>query len=349
MPNRPIPLKTNTRLSLWIALLLPCLLLLMMCSPKLRTKRASSPSALIKYKESKHHVFVGFLVGDGNDPAAGFNPANAPDSADYLEFFAGRDSVRTHWREAQAKGTRIIACHFPTDAYFDGSAKDPATKVAGYIAPAGFDPLKPNATSTYHHWARDTYQKEIIEEGLDGIDIDIERGTFGKDVPNPATNGKNLLLALAEYYGPNCTSCRLDAKGRKPTFFYDTDGSARFEDSMYQSTRSNYDLVLFQAYTTGSRAWRGKGVGDLPPLATRFGVENLVFLVNGDSFIKADGSQDRVPEDSAATADLYAYANWVKSHNAAGVGVYRMSRDFNHKPPFAASRKAIQLMNPAEK
>lgn len=340
-------MRSNYGTNVLTITLLPCLVLLTMCSPKLRTGNSVSTSDLVKYKESKHHIFVGFLVGDGNDPKDSFNPVNAPDSADFLEFFAGRDSLRAHWRETQKKGTRLIACHFPTDAYFDGSEKDPATKVAGYVAPPGFDAKKPNATSTYHHWARDMYQKEIIDEGLDGIDIDIERGTFGKDVAN-TTNGTNLLLALSEFYGPNCRSCKPDAKGRKPVFFYDTDGSARNEDSMFQATKQHYDYVLFQSYTTGSRAWRGKGAGDLQPVADRFGLSNLVLLVNGDSFLKADGSQDRPGEDAKATTDLYDYAKWVKEHNAAGAGVYRMSRDFNHKPPFAASRKAIQIMNPAK-
>ena len=330
-------------------LLFPCLLLLTLCSPKLRSDSTTTQGRLIKYKESKHHVFVGFLVGDGNDPLSGYNPANAPDSADFLEFFAGRDSARADWRIAQAKGTRIVACHFPSDAYFDGSAQDPATKVAGYVNSAGFDQQKANATSTYHHWARDVYQKEIIDEGLDGIDIDVESGTFGKDVPNTATNGRNLLLALAPYYGPNCTSCKANEKGQKPVFFYDTDGSARYEDSMYLSTRNNYDFVLFQAYTTGSHAWRGKGTASFQPLVELYGMENLVFLVNGDSFVYANGKQDRAPGDSIATANLYEYAQWVKTHKAAGAGVYRMSRDYNHKPPFAVSKRAIQVMNPAGK
>lgn len=341
--------RRNTSLILSLVMLLLCLLLLSVCSPKLRTDDNRLQSNLIKYKAGKHHIFVGFLVGDGNDSLLSYNPAYSPDSVDYLEFFAGRDSVRADWRVAQAKGTKIVACHFPSDAYFDGSVRDPATKVAGYVNPAGFDQQTANATSTstYYHWARDTYNKEIIDEGLDGIDIDIESGTFGKDVPNTAPNGKNLLLALASYYGPNCTSCKVNDKGKKPIFFYDTDGSARYEDSMYRSTKSNYDFVLFQAYTTGSHSWRGKGTASFQPLADLYGLENLIFLVNGDSFVHANGKQDRIPGDSIATADLYDYANWVKTHNAGGVGVYRMSRDYNHKPPFTASRRAIQIMNPA--
>lgn len=338
-------MRRNTGLIFYLVMLLPCLLFLSVCSPKLRTDNSRLQRNLIKYKASKHHIFVGFLVGDGNDPVLSYNPAYAPDSVDYLEFFAGRDSVRADWRVAQAKGTKIVACHFPRDAYFDGSARDPATEVAGYVNPAGFDQQRAIATSTYYHWARDTYNKEIVDEGLDGIDIDIESGTFGKDVP--ATNGKNLLLALASYYGPNCTTCKVNDKGKKPVFFYDTDGSARYEDSMYLSTKSNYDFVLFQAYTTGSHAWRGKGTASFQPLVDLYGMENLVFLVNGDSFVHANGKQDKMPADSIAMADLYDYANWVKTHNAAGVGAYRMSRDYNHAPPFAASRRAIQIMNPA--
>ncbi|MEO6915701.1 MAG: hypothetical protein ABI151_08695 [Chitinophagaceae bacterium] len=323
------------------------LFLLSSCFQKLGGSLNKAQNGLVAYKNSKHHLFVGFLVGDGNDPAASFNPANAPDSVDFLEFFAGRDTTTANWRIAQAKGTRIIACHFPHDAYFDGSIKDPATKIPGYINPAGFDQYHPNASSTYDHWARDTYNQEIVKEALDGIDIDIESGTFGKDVPNTATNGKNLLLAVAKYYGPNCTQCIVGANGKKPVFFYDTDGSAKFEDTMYTAYRNNYDYVLFQSYTTGSHSWRGRGIRGFKPLVDFYGLEKLIFLVNGDSFLYANGKQDRAPQDSIATADLINYATWVKTNNGVGVGAYRMSRDYNHNPPFAISRQAIQIMNPA--
>ncbi|PZP42051.1 MAG: hypothetical protein DI598_17405, partial [Pseudopedobacter saltans] len=88
---------------------------------------SASVSDLISYKNSPHKIFVGYLVGDGADPQESFNPVNSPDSVDFLEFFAGNDPNRAHWRAAQAKGTRIVACHFLNDAYFDGSIKDPST------------------------------------------------------------------------------------------------------------------------------------------------------------------------------------------------------------------------------
>ena len=336
-------MKTN----IYFTLCLVSLIFVASCSQKQHSAGKAAEARLLTYKKSPHHLFVGFLVGDGNDPAASYNPANAPDSIDFLEFFAGRDSTTANWRIAQARGTRIVACHFPRDAYFDGSIKDPATKAPGYINPPGFDQYHANSSSTYNHWARDIYAKEITKEGLDGIDIDIESGTFGEDVPNTATNGKNLLLALAKYYGPNCTACTVGAGGKKPVFFFDTDRSARFEDSMYTAYKSNYDYVLFQAYTTGSHAWRGGGIKGFKPLVDFYGLEKLIFLVNGDSFMYPDGKQDRAPGDSVATADLLNYAAWVKANKGVGVGAYRMSRDYNHKPPFAASRQAIQIMNPA--
>jgi len=307
-----------------------------------------SLSHLLIYKNSSHPIFVGYLVGDGNDPVNAYNPANAPDSVDYLEFFAGNDTVQADWRVAQGKGTKIVTCHFISDAYFDGSIKDPATQVPGYVNPTGFDQQHSNATSTYYHWARDTYNKDIVTNKLDGIDLDIESGTFGGEVLRTAANGDSLVVAVAQYYGPNCTACTtMNSAGKKPVFFYDTDGSSGLESTMYTPHMDNYDYVLFQSYTTGNHYWGGTGTASFPPLVTTYGASKLVFLVNGDSFIYPNGTQDQAGGDARATSDLYSYATWVKANNAAGVGAYRMSRDYNHTPSFAVSKHAIQLMNPA--
>lgn len=309
--------------------------------------QTDSNANLIAYKNSPHHIFVGFLVADGNDPAAGYDPANAPDSVDFLEFFAGRDTSVADWRTAQAKGTRIVVCHFISDAYFDGSVNDPATQVPGYVNPPGFNMTTPTSKSSYNHWAKNTYNKEIDTLGLDGLDLDVESGTFGGEVSDTKANGDSLVVAIARYYGPNCKSCTVAPGKKKPAFFYDTDGTGGFESTMYNSHESNYDYCLFQAYTTGSHAWTGTGVSGLPALASTYGINKTIYLVNGDSFIYPNGTQDQPGGDSTATANLYAYAHWVVDNNGVGVGVYRMSRDYNHTPPFIVSRTAIQIMNPA--
>jgi hypothetical protein len=298
---------------------------------------------LIAYKASKHHIFVGYIVDDSNDPADSHNPVNAPDSADYLVFFAGYDTTATNLRATQAKGTKLVVCHWLKDAYFDGSAKDPATKVTGYVNPKGFDQNNANAKSTYDHWASDIYNKDIVAQGLDGIDLDVERSTFGGDVPFTAANGGNLVLSIAKYYGPNCTKC---ATGQKPVFFYDTDNTS-FDKDMYTPNKTNYNYVLFQSYTTGNRAWGGSGTASFSPLVNFYGLDKLIFLVNGDSFTYPNGTEDVKGEDAIATTDLYNYATWVKNNSGIGVGCYRMNRDYNHKPTYAVSRHAIQLMNPA--
>jgi len=306
---------------------------------------STSDSALIAYKNSNHHLFLGFLVADGNDPVPSINPANSPDSVDFLEFFAGRDTTKANWRTAQAKGTKIVVCYFPKYAYFDGSVNDPATKVPGYSNPPGFNQKVPNAKSTYYHWAKNTYEKDIDTNKLNGIDIDIEYGTFGGEVPQ--SNGPNFLIAVAQYYGPNCTKCVVGTGGKKPTFFYDTDGSAN-DAAMYTPYKNNYDYVDFQSYTTGNHYWSGGGIAGFPALVKMYGLSKLIFLVNGDSFVQANGVQVPPGSDSVVTASLYSYANWVKTNNGTGVGAYRMSRDYNHNPHFAVSRNAIQIMNPAK-
>jgi len=306
----------------------------------------TSHTNILNYKASPHHIFVGFLVGDGNDPFGGYNPANSPDSIDFLEFFAGVDTVRADWRVAQAKGTRIVECHFMNNAYFDGSVKDPATLVAGYVNPVGFSQTKSTATSSYSHWAKDMYSQIVINEKLDGIDMDIESGTFGGDVAT--TNGDSLLTAVARYFGPNSTLGTVAPGAKKPVFFFDTDGTASTELAMYTPHKSNYDYVLFQSYTTGSHAWRGTGTVSFAPLVATYGLEKLIFLVNGDSFLHPDGGEDVAGGNVKASADLISFATWVRDNNGVGVGAYRMSRDYNHTPPFAVSKQAIQIMNPAK-
>ena len=291
------------------------------------TAVATSNSNLIAYKNSNHHIFVGYLVADGADPVASYNPANSPDSVDFLEFFAGRDANRADWRTAQAKGTRIVVCHFLSDAYFDGSTQD-----------GGSGGTTPKSTSTYNHWAQAMYQQHIVNDSLDGIDIDIESGTLGSEVAN-ATNAKNVLIALSKYFGPNSTSA-LTVMGKKPVFFFDTDGSIPGGDGpLYTNYKTNYDYVLFQSYTTGNHYWSGSGTQSFSPLVQTYGLNKLIFLVNGDTFTSSN--------TDATTTSLLSYAQWVKTNNGTGVGAYRMSRDYNHTPPFYATRSAIQIMNPA--
>ncbi|SDQ00342.1 Putative glycoside hydrolase Family 18, chitinase_18 [Mucilaginibacter sp. OK268] len=300
----------------------------------LTTMSTTSNADLIAYKNSVHKIFVGFLVGDGADPAASYNPANAPDSTDFLEFFAGNDATRSHWRAAQAKGTRIVVCHFLGDAYFDGSSKDPATPTSTATVAT--------ATSTYDHWSQVMYNQHIVADSLDGIDLDIESGTIdNKNVTS--SSYPNLLKSVAKWFGPNSTSAVTLSMGKKPVFFYDTDGS--LDNNSLTGTKSNYDYILFQSYTTGSHFWSGSGTQSFSPLVTAYGLDKLIFLVNGDSFKHADGTEDQSGGDAKATSDLYSYANWVKANNGTGVGAYRMSRDYNHTPPFIVSRNAIQLMN----
>jgi len=330
---------------------LSCLLLFFGSCTKVETIGGAIPPTshtnILNYKKSTHHIFVGFLVGDGNDPFGGFNPANSPDSCDFLEFFAGLDTVKADWRVAQAKGTRLVECHFMNNAYFDGSIKDPATLVAGYVNPTGFSQTKSTATSSYEHWAQAMYQQIVVTEKIDGIDMDIESGTFGGDVAT--MNGDSLLTAVARYFGPNSAKSCVTADGRKPVFFFDTDGTASTELAMYTPHKANYDYVLFQSYTTGSHAWRGTGVLSFAPLVATYGLEKLIFLVNGDSFLHPDGGEDVAGGNVKASNDLLSYATWVRDNNGVGCGAYRMSRDYNHAPPFAISKQAIQIMNPAKK
>jgi hypothetical protein len=324
--------------------------ILIACNCNNNTTKTTAPQhnhndSLIAYKNSKHHIVIGYLVGDGYDDTAAYNPANVPDSVDYIEFFAGRDTNQSHWRAAQAKGIKIIASHFVSDVYFDGSAKDPATKTQGYINPKGFDQNHPTVRSTYYHWARAMYELHIINEQLDGIDLDIEKDVFGTDVGYNAANADSLMVALGKYFGPNCTACNTT---KKPAFFYDTDGSSGVDSTMYLNHKGNYDYVLFQSYTTGRHNWKGTDTTDFAPLVAMYGAGKLVFMVNGDSFLYPDGNQDKPGGDSIAAASLFSYANYVINHNCGGVGIYRMSRDYNHKPHFALTRKAIQMMNAAK-
>jgi len=295
---------------------------------------------------------MGFVVGDGNDPQEAVNLANQPDSLDMVFLFTGYDTDPAHWRALQAKGTKIIRTEFPSAAYFDGSAKDPDTKLPGYVPDPNIDPNTPTSTSTYNHYAKNKYYEYIYVNKWDGIDFDIEAGAMGGDVP--AANTVNFLKAMAKYFGPNCTNCIIGADGKKPMLTYDTDvaylGGSLSPDRVYLPLKSNFDYILFQSYTTGSRAWSGTGVQSLPALVNMYGGEKLIFLVNGDSFIYPDGiSEDVKGEDAKASKNLLEYAQFVKDGKGGiGVGAYRMSRDYNHIPKWRYTREAIQIMNPSK-
>ncbi len=304
---------------------------------------------LVDYKASKHPIMVSFLVGDGNDPADATNVTNTPDSVDIIELFSGYAKDATAWAAVQKKGTRIVRCEFPSAAYFDHSAKDPATKVPGYVRPAGIDSTHPTASSTYEHYAHDKYSEYITQNKWDGIDVDIESGTFGGDVPS--SNAKNFLTTLSRYFGPKCTEC--DSMNRKKAIMiYDTDVSSPSGNigynNLYGPLKERFDYVMFQAYIGGNRAWTGTGTQSFGPIVTGYGAGFLP-LVNGDEFIYPDGNQDSPPNgDSKATASALSYAQWVKDNNGMGMGIYRASRDYNHTPRFSTTKNAIQIMNPAK-
>lgn len=320
-------------------------------SPKKLSREALA--SLLAYKKSPHKLFIGYLVGDGNDPEASYNMLNVPDSVDIIEGFAGYDENPDHWRALQAKGTRIVYCSFPkNDAYFDGSIKDPATKEPGYVAPPNFNNTRPNANSTYNNWAKAMYNKYIKQMGWDGIDVDIERGTFGNDAP--ATNAVAVLTAIAKYFGPNAGAGNLTNAGLKPLFLYDTDVDTQDSEPLsygriYTPYKSNYDYALFQCYVGGARRWKGSKVTDLTPLLPAFGKDKLIVMTNGDEWLYQNGGQDSPPNgDAKATQWLLDIAKWTKDNDTQGIGAYRMSRDYNHTPHFKVSRESIQIMNPSK-
>ncbi|TDS07556.1 glycoside hydrolase family 18 [Sphingobacterium paludis] len=295
---------------------------------------------LIAYKNSPHPLFVGYLVADGNDPVEASSMLNVPDSVDIVVAFAGWDRDPSHWRALQAKGTKILICTFPgIDAFYDGSQKDTTTTQRTSLS----------ANSTYDHWAKAMYDKFIVEMGWDGIDVDIETGTFGGDAP--ASNARAVLTSISKYFGPNALAGNLTRAGVKPIYIYDTDvdvaGGSLGYNTIYTPFRSNYDYVNFQSYVGGNRRWSGSQVSDLNPLLNAFERNKLIVLTNGDEFIYPNGGEDTPGGDERATRWLWDIANWTRTNNTAGVGAYRMSRDYNHVPTFNSTRQAIQIMNPA--
>ncbi|HWW42669.1 glycoside hydrolase family 18 [Pedobacter sp.] len=320
-------------------------------STSLSADSTSYLKQLLKYKASDHLLAVGYVVADGNDPEASTNLSNLPDSLDIVSLFVGYDPNPDHWRAAQKKGIKIVKTIAPNSAYFDHSVNDPITKTPGYVRPAGIDPNVAKSTSTYDHYAKNKYMEYVVQNRWDGLDVDIETGMFGAEVP--AYNAAKFLSALAKYFGPNCTSCTINPNGKKPLFIYDTDvifkGRNIGYDVLFEPSKSNYDYVYFQSYIGGNRAWRGSGTQDFPPIVKAYG-SKFIALVNGDQYIYANGGQDSAPDGDAKTlASLLSYAQWMKDNNGGGAGAYRMSRDYNHKPVFKNIREAIQIMNPGTK
>jgi len=294
---------------------------------------------LLAYKNSAHQIYLGYLVADGNDPVAATSMLNVPDSVDIVIAFAGWDKDPAHWKTLQAKGTKILTCTFPgNDAFYDGSSKDTTTNQKTSLS----------STSTYDHWAKAMYDKFITGMGWDGIDVDIETGTFGGDAP--ASNAKAVLQSVAKYFGPNALAGKLTKAGQKPIFIYDTDvdvaGGSLGYNTIYTPLKSNYTYVNFQSYVGGNRRWGGSTTADLNPLLNMFDKTKLIVLTNGDEFKYPNGSEDTPGGDAKATKWLWDIAGWAKTNQTGGVGAYRMSRDYNHTPVFNSSRHAIQIMNP---
>ncbi|MBO9674207.1 MAG: hypothetical protein J7577_12225 [Sphingobacteriaceae bacterium] len=295
---------------------------------------------LLAYKNSDHLLSVGYLVNDGADPADATNVFNIPDSLDIVTLFAGYQKNPPSWRAAQAKGTKVLIAEYPSAAYFDHSTKDPYTKLPGYVRPAGIDSLKPTSTSTYEHYAKSKYYEYITLRGFDGIDMDVETGFFGGELPTEYA--PNYMRAMVKYFGPKCTECVIRADKKRPIFVYDTDvldknsGGIGTEE-LYKPFKENFDHVYFQSYTTGNRAWYGSGTDDFLPIVNAYGAK-FIALVNGDNYT-----------DPKVSQDLLSYARWMKGNNGGGVGAYRMSRNYNATPRFANIRQAIQIMNPAKK
>lgn len=310
----------------------------------------SSLISLLAYKNSPHFLTIGYLTGDGADPNDATNPRFLHDSVDIACLFAGTYQRRQvdGWRDAQKRGIKLVVTLVPNAAFFDGSVNDPFTKLPGYKRPFGLDSINPNINSTYHHYAQAVYDEIIAQDSLDGIDIDVEPGFYGSECKTE--NAENHLLALAQFFGPKCTACKVGADGKKPLFVYDTDVDRQSGNlspyRLYLPHKDNYDYIFFQSYTTGNRAWGGSGVNSLPALIDIFGPEKLLFLINGDTFQKhGDYTRDQ------AARNLLEYARFVKSGNGAngiGVGLYRMSRDYEHVPanPWKYTRDAISILNP---
>ncbi len=281
-------------------------------------------SNLLAYKNSPHHPFYAWLSGD----SAAKDLLNMPDSVDFVDV-QNNPVDSAHWTIAQGKGMRLLIYHWISDAYFDGASTDPLKGATGYKKPSNYNTTKPNNTNSYHHLAQAWYNQIVGTWKLDGVDVDIEAGTFFGTVLTVA-NGDSVLTALAQYFGPNCTKCSVPtagpASGKKPLFFYDTDGSMN-DKEMYGKYAANYDYVPFQAYSTVSGMYNtGITTASFPSLEKTYGVNKLLYMSEGEYFSAYQPGVAPAAEDGS----MLNFAQWIagnRAGNQCGVAAYNGGAD----------------------
>jgi hypothetical protein len=172
-----------------------------------------------------------------------------------------------------------------------------------------FDPTFDDSQDGYDQLAQHLYETCVAEHGLDGLDVDVERGLTTEEL----RRATGVFQALSRRLGP--------ASGTGKLLVYDTNQEGT--TALFTAVHALVDYVLVQSYGRSSDPASLQRTFDtyadkIPP--SRYMI--------GFSFYEERGPRWRDVTPPIETSRAYAYARWNPTQGAkAGIFSYAVDRD----------------------
>jgi len=307
------------------------------------------------YKQTNHTLSFGWYAAYApiagstgyKDPASwGERIMGLPDSLDMVSLWMGIPSndpksksyapiAYADWKYvSQTKGTKFLC---PTIVKFSGKLTLKDSTVFD------MDLAKNRSDSGIYVYGRYLVE-QILDSGLDGLDIDWEPGS-GEFLNTPNTNFVKLVQYIGQWLGPKGTQHKI-----LTIDFYSQAPPA--------GTGQYADFFIRQAYSQGTggvqnaanmQSYYNTVSGDIPPgkfiVTENFGD----FSANGGTpFTEADGNT--LTTNGSTMYSLEGMARWNPTQGKkAGFGAFYFDRDYYSSTgvPYYNVRRCIQIANPA--
>lgn len=279
---------------------------------------------IIDYKKGSHQLMAGYyrIWTDkaGNEQYGTQTMDDLPDCLDIAfafpeggepdEFYTTLNS--TYAPALQARGTKVVQ----------------TIGIATLLSKS-----YPNTPAGYKALAEYIVKVDVTDNGLDGLDIDVEQALSGEDLQRAT----GVFGELSKLLGPKSGSGKL--------LIYDTNRTGG--DALFRNVYSYLSYVLVQSY--------GRSVSSLQGTWNTFSpyIKSSQYMV-GFSFNEGGNTwHDTDPPMSSSHSQ--AYAKWQPSGaTKAGLFSYAIDRDGNNPPSqplngastYDWTRKLISIMNP---